>query len=66
MDDETYLSALVRMFEQALKTIATLPDEQHATLWARLGVVRDRCSHNLGYGVGDNMDDWLAEHGGDD
>ena len=64
MDDETYLSALVRMFEQALKTIATLPDEQRATLWARLEVVRDRCSHNLGYGVGDNMDDLLSEHGG--
>ena len=66
MDDETYLSALVRMFEQALKAIAALADEQRETLWARLEVVRDRCSHNLGYGVGDNMDDLLAEHGGND
>jgi hypothetical protein len=66
MDDDTYLSALVRMFEQALKTMATLPDEQRATLRARLKVVRDRCIHNLGYGVGDNMNDLLAEHGGDD
>lgn len=66
MDDEAYLSALVRMFEQALKTMATLPDEQRAPLRARLEVVRDRCLHNLGYGVGDNMQDLLAEHGGDD
>ncbi len=66
MDDETYLSALVRMFELALKTMATLPDEQRATLRARLEMVHDRCIHNLGYGVGDNMNDLLAEHGGDD
>ena len=66
MDDETYLSALVRMFEQALKTIATLPEEQGATLWARLEAVRDRCKHNLGYGVGDDMDDLLAGLGGND
>jgi hypothetical protein len=66
MDDEPYLSALVRMFEQALTTMATLPDEQRATLRARLQVVRNRCIHNLGYGVGGNMDDLLAEHEGDD
>jgi len=65
MDDESYLSALVRMFEQALKTMATLPDEQRATLRARLEVVRDRCIRNLGYGVGDSMNDLLVEHGGD-
>jgi hypothetical protein len=66
MDDETYLSALVRMFEQALKSVATMPDEQRATLWARLEAVRDRCRHNLGYGLGDNMDVLLAERGGND
>ena len=65
-DDEAYLSALVRRFEQAVKTMATLPDEQRAPLRARLEVVRDRCLHNLGYGVGDNMHDLLAEHGGHD
>lgn len=65
MDDETCLSAMVRMFEQALRTIATLPQAQRSTLWARLEVVRD-CSHDLGYGVGDDMDALLAEHGGDD
>lgn len=66
MDDEAYLSALVRMFEQALKIIVTLPDEQRATLRARLEVVRDRCQHNLGHGVGEDMDDLLAEFGGND
>jgi hypothetical protein len=65
MDDEAYLSALVRMFEQALKTIATLPQAQRPELWSRLDMVRDR-SHDIGYGVGDDMDAMLAEHGADD
>ncbi len=65
LDDEAYLTALVRMFEQALKTIATLPEAQRPALWARLDVVRDR-SHDIGYGVGDDMDALLAEHGADD
>lgn len=60
-----YFDALVRMFEQALKAIATLPDVQRSTLWERLDEVRRIC-HNLGYGVGDDMDDLLAEHGVDD
>lgn len=64
MDQESYLSALVRMFEQALKTVATLPDERAATLLERLEVVRDRCDHHLGYGVGEDMAALLAEHGG--
>ena len=65
MDDGAYLSALVRVFEQALKTIATLPQAQRSTPWARLDVVRDR-SHNIGYGVGEDMDALLADHGADD
>lgn len=64
MEDAAYLSALVRMFEQALKTIATMQDEERATLWARLEAVRDRCKRSLGYGVGDDMDDLLAACGG--
>lgn len=64
MDDEAYLSALARMFEQALNAIAALPDEQSATLWSRLEAVRDRCREHLGYGVGDNIDDLLAERRG--
>lgn len=65
-EEDAYLDALLRMFQQALKTIATLPDEdqQHA-LWERLQHVRRIC-HNLGHGVGDSMDAMLLEHGADD
>ena len=62
MDDEGFYDALVRMFEQALKGTATLPEAQ--PLMARLDLVRQRC-HNLGYGVGDDMDALFAAHGGD-
>ena len=65
MDDEGYFSALVRMFEQALKTIANLADTQRQPLWDRLDAVR-HTSHNFGYGVGDDMDYLLAEYGADD
>ena len=65
MDDEAYLSALVRMFEQASKAIATLPQAQRSTHWTRLDVVRDR-SHDIGYGVGEDMDALLGERGAND
>ena len=64
-DDESHFDALVRMFEQALKAIATLPEANRPALWERLDAVRQR-SHNIGYGVGENMDELLAEHGVDD
>lgn len=62
MQDEGYFDALVRMFEQALKIIASLADAQRQPLWDRLDAVR-RISHNFGYGVGDDMDGLLAEYG---
>jgi hypothetical protein len=65
LQDEGYFDALVRMFEQALTSIAALPEEARPALWARLDRVR-RISHNFGYGVGDAMGDLLAEHGIDD
>jgi hypothetical protein len=65
LDDEAYLSALVRMFEQALKAVATLAETQRPALWTRLQMVRDR-SHDIGYGVGEDMDALLTEHGDDD
>lgn len=65
LQDEGYFDALVRMFEQALKTIAILPESARPDLLGRLDEVR-RISHNFGYGVGDDMDDLLAEHGIDD
>jgi hypothetical protein len=65
LQDEGYFDALVRMFEQTLKTIAALPNEPRSALRDRLDVVR-RISHNFGYGVGDGMDALLAEYGVDD
>jgi len=65
LQDDGYFDALVRMFEQALKTIASLTDVQRQPLWDRLDTVRSTC-HNFGYGVGDDMDGLLAEYGADD
>ncbi len=61
LQDEGYFDALVRMFGQALKAVDGLPEERKSTLLGRLDAVR-RLGHNLGYVVGDDMDDLLAEH----
>ena len=58
--DERYFDALVRMFEQALKVIDQLPASDRNALIVRLNRVRT-ISHNLGYGVGDEMDFLLAK-----
>lgn len=59
--DDGYFDALVRMFEQALKIIVQLPDGARPALVTRLDRV---CliSHNLGYGVGDDLDSLLAKY----
>jgi hypothetical protein len=59
--DESYFNALVRMFEQALTVTAQLPAEQRRALIARLDRTRT-IGHNLGYGVGDDMDSLLAKY----
>lgn len=64
LQDEGYFDALVRMFEQALKNTATLSAAQRPALWARLDAVRRQC-HDIGYGVGEDMDALFAAHGGD-
>lgn len=64
LQDEGYFDALVRMFDQACKAIGASPERQRRELWGRLDAVR-RLGHNLGYGVGDDMDDLLARYGGD-
>jgi hypothetical protein len=58
-DDESYFSALVRMFEQALLVANTLPASDRDALIARLERVRV-IGHNFGYGVGDHMDSILG------
>ena len=58
-DDVSYLNALVHTFEQAHDIAITLPVNSRDAFLARLDQVRN-ISHNLGYGVGDSMDDILA------
>lgn len=62
LDDGPYYDALVRMFEQALKVIATLPSAQRDTFMKRMYSVRNLC-RDFGYGVYDDMSDLLHEHG---
>jgi hypothetical protein len=59
--DESYLNALVGMFEQAVIIATTLPASGRGTLVARLDRVRT-IGHKCGYGVGDDMDSILANH----
>jgi len=59
--DDGYFDALVRMFEQALKSANTLPADGRDTLIARLDQVRE-ISHAFGYGVGDDMDYLLVKY----
>jgi len=58
--DEGYINALVRMFEQALTVTNQLSATQRNALIARLERTR-AVGHNLGYGVGDDMDSLLAK-----
>lgn len=59
--DESYFLALVHMFEQALKVTCQLPARDRDALIVRLDRVRT-ISHNLGFGVGDDMDSLLANY----
>jgi hypothetical protein len=62
MQDEGDFGALVRMFEQAAELANTLPPSSRDGFVARLNRVR-LVSHNLGYGVGAEMDFLLSEYG---
>jgi tetratricopeptide (TPR) repeat protein len=59
-DDAGYFDALVRMFEQALKTTNTLAGNIRIGLFSRLNRVRN-ISHEFGYGVRDDMDVLFSE-----
>jgi hypothetical protein len=54
MDDESYLAALVRMFEQALKLALSLPPAERASYLHRLD--RLRSSRDVGWGVKEELD----------
>lgn len=62
LQDEGFLSALVRMFAQALQAIARLPAAQQSLFMERLDAVY-RVSQRIGYGVEDAMRDLLIDHG---
>lgn len=64
LQDEGYLDALVRMFEQALTAIDALPGRRTSEWSDRLDAVR-QLGHTLGYGVGDDICGLLAAHGFD-
>ena len=59
--DASYFAALVRMFQQALTVVNTLPPADREPLLARLDRVCG-ISQEFGYGVGDDMDSLLAEY----
>ena len=61
--DQGYLNALVNMFEQALEATRQLSAGDRDALIVRLDRVR-AISHNLGYGVGDEMDSLIANYAG--
>jgi hypothetical protein len=56
VDDEGYYYALVRMFEQALKTVMALPETRRESFLDRLQDVR-ASGQVLGWGVGDAFND---------
>ncbi|MDA8362783.1 MAG: hypothetical protein M0Z84_02945 [Gammaproteobacteria bacterium] len=60
LQDEGYFDALVRIFDQALKTLGMLPAGRRSGQLSRLNAAR-RISHNFGFGIGDDMDGMLAE-----
>ena len=62
LQDEGFFVSLVRMFEQALQTIARLPDAQRPPLMKRLSAVHDT-TRAIGYGVEDAISELLIEYG---
>jgi hypothetical protein len=58
--DESYFDALVRMFNQTFATANRLPVGSRDALIIRLDRVRS-IIHELGYGVGDDMDSIFAK-----
>jgi hypothetical protein len=61
MDDESYFDALVRMMEQAIKSLKQLPIEQQAPFIGRLANIRHRSSR-YGYGVEEDIEILMEEY----
>jgi len=61
MEDDAFFRALVRMYEQALKLVVALPDDERDVFIARLDAVRRVCA-NFGYGVSDDMNALFADY----
>ncbi|WP_374681398.1 hypothetical protein [Accumulibacter sp.] len=57
--DQEYFDALVRMFEQALTTVMTLPEAKREHFLVELGEIR-ATGRNLGWGVGSGFNDAWA------
>ncbi len=62
IDDEGFYDALVRMFEQALQYILTLPKAQQTAFLVRLDHVR-QLGQEVGWGVGDDFDHFWSAAG---
>ncbi|MEJ7745863.1 MAG: hypothetical protein WKF61_03735 [Luteimonas sp.] len=62
MGDPGYFDALVRMFEQALKSVKALPEPRRDPFLARLDMLR-RQGQNVGWGVGDDFDTHWVDAG---
>ena len=60
-NNESEFNALLNMFAQAVQAIEELPPSDRPALIARLDEVAT-VSQKFGYGVGDAMDDLLAQH----
>lgn len=64
MDDESFYDALVRMFEQAVKTVVQLSADDRAAMRQRLNQVRV-LGGNLGYGMDSDLNFLFAELAGE-
>ncbi len=60
MEDESYLLALVRMYDRATNFVLSLPSAERGTYVERLDKLRSRARH-AGWGVEDEINDlWYA------
>ena len=61
LSDEEFFTSLIGMFALALKSTTTLTPAQRTMLLARLQEA-SRLSHDLGYGLGEELDELINEY----